>query len=332
MESPKVTVLMSIYNGERYLCEAIDSILGQGFEDFEFLIVNDGSSDRTDEILESYQDNRIKIINNDRNMGLTRSLNKGLEIARGKYIARMDADDISAPGRLEEEVKFLDKDSKTGLVGSWHEIIDENNRVIGTCQGAVSDAEIKRELMETHPFCHSSVMFKKECIDKIGPYREEFRFAQDYDLWLRISEKYKVANIPAFLCQWRVNLNSLTIQNKREQIQYAELAKELAMERKRQNKDRLEISEKRGEIVNYINSFKTKNDISNWARKREMAKVYQGYGLGNLIQRDKKKARYLFFLSIRYAPYDVRAYVYLFLTLLPFSIVKNLRSLKIKLI
>ena len=109
MENPRVTALMSVFNGDKYLSEALESILNQTFTNFEFLIINDGSNDRTEDILKSYDDVRIRIINNDNNMGLAKSLNKGLRIARGEYIARMDADDISLPTRLARQVEFLDK-------------------------------------------------------------------------------------------------------------------------------------------------------------------------------------------------------------------------------
>ena len=130
MKNPKVTVLMSVYNGEKYLQEAIDSILEQTFKDFEFLIINDGSTDKTGEILESYHDLRIKIINNEKNIGLTKSLNKGLKLARGEYIARQDADDISMPERLEKEVEFLETHQDYAVVGAFAKIINKNSEIL----------------------------------------------------------------------------------------------------------------------------------------------------------------------------------------------------------
>jgi len=129
MKNPEVTVLMSVYNGEKYLREAIDSILNQTFTDFEFLIVNDGSTDRTAEILRSYDDPRIIIINNEKNIGLTKSLNIGLRMAKGEYIARMDADDVSMPERLQKQIELLNQKKNTGLVGTYYTIINEKGKV-----------------------------------------------------------------------------------------------------------------------------------------------------------------------------------------------------------
>ncbi|MCP8319033.1 MAG: glycosyltransferase, partial [Candidatus Methylarchaceae archaeon HK01B] len=142
MKSPKITILMSVYNGEKYLREAIDSILNQTFKDFEFLIINDGSTDRTVEILRSYHDSRIKIITNEKNMGLTKSLNKGLKIARSEYVARMDADDISYPRRLEVQYEYMKKNPDVGIVGSWNDVIDDKGNTIDYRKHSLSSEDI----------------------------------------------------------------------------------------------------------------------------------------------------------------------------------------------
>ncbi len=130
-ENPKVSVIMSVYNGDKYLREAIESILNQTFTDFEFIIVNDGSTDNSLEIIESYDDERIKTINNKKNIGLTKSLNKALKFAKGKYIARQDADDVSLPNRFEKQVEYLDSHPEVALVGTSVYLIDENGKIIG---------------------------------------------------------------------------------------------------------------------------------------------------------------------------------------------------------
>lgn len=246
MKSPKVTVLMSVYNGEKYLRQAIDSILNQTFKDFEFFIINDGSTDRTAEILQSYHDHRIKIINNEKNIGLTKSLNKGLKIARGEYIARQDADDISLPQRLEKEINFLEKHKRAGLIGSSIQLISESGKPLATQKVLTKNEEIKKGLLGGNQFAHGSVMFKRECLDKVGFYREEFRSTQDYDLWLRISEKYDVANISEPLYKWRVSFKSVSVAEKAAQDRYAEFARELARERRKQGTDRLQTLSKEG--------------------------------------------------------------------------------------
>src|SRR3989337_2996755 len=127
----KVSVIMSVYNGERHLRESVDSILNQTFQDFEFIIINDGSKDQSKYILESYKDERIKLIHN-KNMGLTKSLNIGISIAKGKYIARQDADDISEPERLKTQYDFMEANPGLGLIGSQFEVIKENGEIAGS--------------------------------------------------------------------------------------------------------------------------------------------------------------------------------------------------------
>ena len=164
IKMPKVTVLMSVYNGEKHLREAIDSILNQTFGDFEFLIINDGSTDRTADILQSYQDSRIKIIHNEKNIGLTKSLNKGLKLAKGEYLARMDADDISYPNRLEVQYEYMEKNPNVGIVGSWNDVIDDIGNTIGFWKCNYSSEEIYYILNFRNCLTHCSVLFKKELV------------------------------------------------------------------------------------------------------------------------------------------------------------------------
>ena len=237
---PKVTVLMSVFNGDKYLSEAIDSILNQTFTNFEFLIVNDGSNDRTEDILKSYSDVRIRIINNYNNMGLAKSLNKGLRIAKGEYIARMDADDISLPTRFERQVEFLDKNKHVGLLGtSWYAINGDGER-IGTNR-AVSGKHA------VHFICHGSVVMRKRCLEKVGFYREVLELAEDYDLWLRISEKFDVSNLSEPLYMHRVHVNSVSTRKKLEQGLVVSLTLQMAEERRKKGEDTLSaIDQKEG--------------------------------------------------------------------------------------
>lgn len=189
MKSPKVTVLMSVYNGEIYLHDAIDSILNQTFTDFEFLIINDCSTDRTAEILQSYNDPRIKIINNEKNIGLTKSLNKGLKIARGEYIARQDADDVSAPDRLKKEIDFLRAHRDYAVVGTFVKVLNEDSEVILLPVSLIEDAPIRDFFKRSNCLTHGSTMLRKKCLLDVGFYDESIARAQDYDLWLRLSEE-----------------------------------------------------------------------------------------------------------------------------------------------
>ena len=231
MFEPKVTVLMSVYNGEKHLKEAIDSILTQTFTDFEFLIINDGSTDKTGETLRSYNDPRIRIIENLQNIGLTKSLNKGLTLAKGEYIARQDADDISLQERLATQVNFLDNHPEIGLVGSWYIIIDRNGEELLKCTLPVENAEVRKRIMEFNPFAHGSVMLRKKCIEEVGPYDEKFSCAQDYELWFRILDRHQAANISAYLYKWRFNQDSIVARRYAEQMKFICQAKELTKKR-----------------------------------------------------------------------------------------------------
>jgi glycosyltransferase involved in cell wall biosynthesis len=228
---PRVSVVMSVYNAERYVEEAIESILGQTFRDFEFIIVDDGSTDTTSEILHNFDDERIMLVENDGNIGLTRSLNKGLQMARGKYIARMDADDISLYERLEKQVQFLDTHPDVGLVGSAVIYIDPDGKELGVQR--VCTENIHQALLNVE-FCwwHSATAFRSECLESVGPYREGFRYAQDYDLWLRIAEKYDVASLSEPLVKLRLHPESISVARRTHQRTYVLLAVELAKQRR----------------------------------------------------------------------------------------------------
>lgn len=223
---------MSVYNGEKYLREAIESILNQTFSNFEFIIINDKSSDRTWEILEGWskKDPRIKIARNKKNIGLTKSLNKALKIARGEYIARQDVDDISLFGRLEKELCFLEENKEYGLVGTAFMEIDKGKKLIGKLGRQRTkllrdDQNIRRNIIKFNPFCHSSVMFRKEVIEKVGGYNEKFLYAQDYEFWIRIIKYYKVANLQEVLVYKRYFSNMISNAYLRKQSLYAIKAK-----------------------------------------------------------------------------------------------------------
>ncbi|QHG15287.1 glycosyltransferase [Nostoc sp. ATCC 53789] len=208
---PKVTVLMPVYNGEFYLREAIDSILSQTFQDFEFLIINDGSTDSTREIICSYDDPRIRLIDNDYNLGLTQSLNKGLKLAEGEFIARQDADDISEPERLVKQVDFLETHPKVALVGTWYKQIDTQGNLICKCQLPCDCTQIRWNTLFYSPFIHSAVMFQKSSVlEQIGFYNKVAIHAEDYELWCRIALRLKIANLSDYLIQWRIHPSSVT--------------------------------------------------------------------------------------------------------------------------
>lgn len=227
MTDTRLTVLMSVCNGERYVSEAITSILNQTFSGFEFIIIDDGSTDRTPEILRSNDDPRIRVIRNDRNIGLTKSLNIGLEHARGELIARMDADDVSLPERLEKQMRFMESHPGFALVGSSAELIDENHRQIG--KRCVKQYPGYSDLLLSNQFIHGSVLMRKTVLDEVGKYDEDIRYAQDYDLWLRISKDHKMVNLPGCLYRLRLHKDAIKIQKAEESALYHIFVKKMAM-------------------------------------------------------------------------------------------------------
>lgn len=221
--NPEISVLMSVYNGKKYLQKSIESILNQTFSNFEFIIINDASIDNSLEIIKSFSDSRIVILNNSENLGLTKSLNIGLKQASGKYIARLDADDLSFENRLEKQLSFIKKNNLS-LIGSSAILIDELGNEIGKKIKPENPTEIKFHLLLKNPFLHSSLFFKKEDIEKIGYYDEKFIFAQDYDLVSRLSHSgFNLGNISEPLIKYRIQKNSIT-ENKdyrKEQLKNA---------------------------------------------------------------------------------------------------------------
>lgn len=206
----KVSVVMSVYNGERYIKESIESVLNQSEKDFEFIIIDDGSTDKSLEIIKEYEerDDRIKLISRE-NKGLIYSLNEGIELSNSEYIARMDCDDISNPERLEEQLKYM-KENNLAICGSFAESIDKDGNEIGDMVYPTGLNNIRRFAILHNPFIHPSVMFKKSIIQKVGSYKSFFKYIEDYELWTRIIFKHSVDNIPKQLLRYRLHDNQIT--------------------------------------------------------------------------------------------------------------------------
>jgi glycosyltransferase involved in cell wall biosynthesis len=227
---PRVTVLMSVYNGEKYLSEAIDSILGQTFEDFEFLIIDDGSTDSSSEVIRSYTDPRIRLIKNGENIGLTCSLNKGLKLARGEYIARMDADDISLPERLEREIAIADVHPEITVVTTgFANFVNSFRKDNKDSENKVGVDEIEwigfEDLLEGNKVFHGSVLFRRKNILDIGGYDERLPKAQDYDLWLRVSRNAEIIKLKRILFLRRLHFDCVSIKGLTKQEYYADMVK-----------------------------------------------------------------------------------------------------------
>ena len=206
MKSPKVSVIINVCNGENTIREAIESILQQSFRDFELIIVNDGSTDNTPAILNSYGEDKIKVINQE-NRGVPKSLNRAIRISQGEYVAHMDADDVSLPERLEKQVVFLDSHPKVGLVGSMaielNELIDQERKI----SLPTTNQEIRRAMAYYVPIIHSSVMIRRSVFKDIGLYNEAYTYSEDTELWVRIASKYEVVNLQDTLIKKRIHKN-----------------------------------------------------------------------------------------------------------------------------
>jgi glycosyltransferase involved in cell wall biosynthesis len=257
MKKSLVSVIMSAYNAENFIAGSIRSILNQTYGNWEFTIINDCSSDNTTQIVEQFSDNdpRIKLIHNEENLGLTKSLNIGIKHAEGEFIARLDADDASEPSRLEKQVHFLKTHPYIVLVGSGAYLIDDSGHKICKINVISRDIIIRRLMTHVDLFMHSSILARKQVVKNMGGYREKFRYAQDYDLILRLSDKYTLSNIPEPLIRWRISKTSETMQHHSLQRIYADIAREFAFERKEKgydNYDSMGVNEK-------INAMMKKN-------------------------------------------------------------------------
>lgn len=212
MKEPKVTVLMPVHNGERYLEAAIDSILSQEFGEFELLAIDDGSTDGTSGILGAYamRDRRIRVLTNGSNLGLVASLDRGIAETHAPLMARMDADDLSRPDRLERQYRFMGDHPSIGLVGSHAEIWEDDRRTRRAHLHPAEEVLIRFELLFNNPFVHSSVMMRTELVREVGGYLSPRTvYPEDYDLWSRIAERSGVANIPDPLVVYRENDQSI---------------------------------------------------------------------------------------------------------------------------
>jgi glycosyltransferase involved in cell wall biosynthesis len=199
-----VTILMPVRNGERWLETALASVAAQTVRDFELVVVDNGSTDRTPAILVQAcsGDERIVTIAEPQ-PGISSALNTGLGIARAALTARLDADDVALPHRLERQLHFMAQHPGVGLLGSWAAVVDEGGRVRGHRRPPTEHDDLLRVLAASNPFIHSSIMFRTELVRRLGGYRHAFEVSEDYDLWLRISETTRLANLPDELVLYR---------------------------------------------------------------------------------------------------------------------------------
>ena len=211
---PKVTVLMPVYNGERFLRDAIESMLRQTFDDFELLIVNDGSTDGSRDLIRSYADQRIRLVEHEKNRGIVASLNTGIECACGEYLARMDADDVSLPHRLDAQVAFMEVHPEVGVCGGWMRTIDAHEAL---WQAAEWHEQIKIALLFTSAIFHPVAMMRMRLLTR-NRYDEDFLHVEDYRLWLTLVEQTQLHNLQDVLLLHRIHHGNIGAK-------YAELQK-----------------------------------------------------------------------------------------------------------
>ncbi len=205
---PKISVIMPVYNAEKYLREAIDSILSQTYEDFEFIIIDDGSKDSSPDIVRSYTDKRIKFYINEHNMGVAATLNRGLDLAEGEYIARMDSDDISLPTRFEKQIQYMESHPNIGVLGTKISVFGEGISEY-EFEFSTTTKQAKADLFFNSSLAHPTVMMRREALNGIR-YELEYDGLEDYVLWWRISQTYEIVSLSEVLLRYRKHIKQVT--------------------------------------------------------------------------------------------------------------------------
>lgn len=217
----RLTVFMPVYNGEDFVGEAIESILGQTYTNFKFIIVNDGSTDRTEEVINRYRDQRIDLVNHDTNLGIPHTRNHGHDLAGGEYLALMDADDIANPRRLERQVTFLDQHQDIGVCGTWYEKLSSFRK--SEIQFPVRHEEILFMLLFDNCFGQNTIMMRRSFIEKHHlRYDVKFPYSEDYDFWVRCSKHMRLANIPESHVVYRYHTGNSSHRFSEEMARHAD--------------------------------------------------------------------------------------------------------------
>lgn len=230
MDNPKVSVITPAYNAEEYIAEAIESILNQTFRDFEFIIIDNCSTDKTWEIIQRYinKDDRIIALKNERNLGIAGNRNKGLSLARGKYIVWQDADDISMPTRIEKEYEFMEENPEVGIVGGYLQFFNEKEN-LSIRKYALDDQSLRKVIFRYSPVAQPAAMVRKKCLDEFGEYSLKYPVTEDLDMCFRIGSKYKFANLQEVVIKYRENVSSVTFAKlKKMELDTLEIRKKYA--------------------------------------------------------------------------------------------------------
>lgn len=215
---PAISVVMAVKNGERFLREAIDSVLGEPFEDLELVVTDDGSTDATPEILAGYAaaDPRVSV-HYEPGGNLAQALNRCVAHCNSPLLAHLDADDISIPGRLDKQVRFMDANPEVVLVGGQAELINDEGATFGTAGYPTRDGDLRKALRTINPFVHSATVMRRAAFDAVGGYRSNLPPCEDIDLWLRLAERGGLANLPEPLVKYRMHASQQSLQKQQTQ-------------------------------------------------------------------------------------------------------------------
>ncbi len=323
MTTPTVSVVMSVFNGERFLREAVESILNQSFRELEFIIIDDGSTDSSASMIESYcsQDARVRPYHQE-NRGLVESLNRGCGLARGKYIARMDADDVCAPTRFVRQVAFLDANPLVGLVGCGiYENIDANGAVLHTSYLPEDNETIQRTLLQRWCFLHPSIMFRRSLCERVGGYRKEFEGTEDHDFTLRMLEHCQAHNLYERLISYRLNPKGLSVTGHQYMYELADVAMRLAQRRRSGQPEDLD-----AEMARLLELKRRRKaprglggTVQTWRDSLYAANRYYGFGCRELCMGHLETARRCFVQSLRTNGLFVKSWIGVVLSLMPFA-------------
>ncbi|HET7435647.1 MAG TPA: glycosyltransferase [Thermoanaerobaculia bacterium] len=308
--TPAVSVVMTVYNDGPYVREAVSSILAQTLSDFELVIVDDGSIDDSVAIIETFNDPRIRIVHQE-NAGLPAALNRGIEEARGRYIARHDADDVSDPERLARQFEMLERDPDLVLLGTNALLTEETGETVTETTTPADDTALRAALRDErlrNPFVHGSVMFRRDAVLAAGGYRRQFRFAQDFDLWLRLKDRGRIGNLREPLYRWRLRRGAVGTTRFVDQLEYARLALRCAQHRERGAAEPLIELPERPAAVRGVLALRSAPPEA--AYELNLAKLYLARGKHTEARRHALRA-------IRLGPLNVYSWVLGLLTLLP---------------
>lgn len=303
---PAVSVLMAVCDGERFVAEAVESILSQSFTDLELIVVDDGSVDATFEILETYSDARVRIVRQS-NAGLTLSLIRAAGMARGRYLARQDSDDVSKPVRIERQVKYLETHPDTALLGTSATLINEFGEEFGRVVVEDDPESIVEKLNEENQFVHGSILMRSEAYREVGGYRKEFLYAQDYDLVARIAERWKVANLKETYYGRRITTDMVSFRYNSMQAGFRDLARTFRAERLETGSDRLE----RQSAVEELDDIARLREDKDYLERHRAMYIYTCLRHGNTA-----RARRAITEEIRDRPVQWRSYAHYILTFL----------------